>query len=139
MEAHGQAAPSASVCAADLLRRPGLSYDDLAGVDPGYVPLPLPVREQVDIALRYEGYIDKECRQVEAFRKAEDQLLPQGFDYHTLSGLRIEARQKLSAHQPRSLGEPGGFPASRRGISRCLWCGWPGESRLPAPEPACRP
>ncbi|HIU15031.1 MAG TPA: tRNA uridine-5-carboxymethylaminomethyl(34) synthesis enzyme MnmG [Candidatus Ventricola intestinavium] len=107
MEAHGQAAPSASVCAADLLRRPGLSYDDLAGVDPGYVPLPLPVREQVDIALRYEGYIDKERRQVEAFRKAEDQLLPQGFDYHTLSGLRIEARQKLSAHQPRSLGEAG--------------------------------
>ena len=53
------------------------------------------------------GYIDKERRQVEAFRKAEDQLLPQGFDYHTLSGLRIEARQKLSAHQPRSLGEAG--------------------------------
>ena len=57
------------------------------------------------MTLRYEGYLEKERRQVEAFRRAEDTLLPQGFDYMTLSGLRIEARQKLTAHQPRSLGE----------------------------------
>ena len=59
----------------------------------------------MNISLRYAGYIEKEHRQVEAFRQAEDQLLPQGFDYMTLDGLRIEARQKLTAHQPRSLGE----------------------------------
>ena len=63
------------------------------------------VLEQVEVTLRYEGYLEKERRQVEAFRRAEDTLLPQGFDYMTLSGLRIEARQKLTAHQPRSLGE----------------------------------
>ena len=105
MAAHGQAEPSGSVCAADLLRRPGITYADLEGIDPNYVPLSPQVCEQVDISLRYEGYIDKERRQVEAFRRAEDRLLPQGFDYGELSGLRIEARQKLSAHQPRSLGE----------------------------------
>ena len=107
MASHGQAEPSGSVCAADLLRRPGITYEDLAGIDPNYVPLSPQVCEQVDISLRYEGYIDKERRQVEAFRRAEDRLLPQGFDYGELSGLRIEARQKLSAHQPRSLGEAG--------------------------------
>ena len=105
MTSHGQAAPSGSVCASDLLRRPGITYADLEGIDPNYVPLSPQVCEQVDISLRYEGYIDKERRQVEAFRRAEDRLLPQGFDYGELSGLRIEARQKLSAHQPRSLGE----------------------------------
>ena len=59
----------------------------------------------MDIALRYEGYLEKERKQVEAFRKNEDMLLPQGFDYMTLDTLRIEARQKLTAQQPRSLGE----------------------------------
>lgn len=105
--AHGQQAAAGSVCAADLLRRPGIFYDDLAEIDPHYVRLPSAVSEQVNISLRYAGYIDKERRQVEAFRQAEDKLLPQGFDYMTLDGLRIEARQKLTAHQPRSLGEAG--------------------------------
>ena len=77
----------------------------MAEIDPRYVRLPSAVSEQVNISLRYAGYIDKERRQVEAFRQAEDKLLPQGFDYMTLDGLRIEARQKLTAHQPRSLGE----------------------------------
>ena len=105
--AHGQQAAAGSICAADLLRRPGIFYDDLAEIDPRYVRLPSAVSEQVNISLRYAGYIDKERRQVEAFRQAEDKLLPQGFDYMTLDGLRIEARQKLTAHQPRSLGEAG--------------------------------
>ena len=59
----------------------------------------------MDIFLRYEGYLDKEKKQVENFRKNENLLLPQPFDYMTLDTLRIEARQKLTAHQPRSLGE----------------------------------
>ena len=107
LERHGQTAAEGSVCAADLLRRPGIGYADLAEIDPHYEELSPEVREQVDISLRYEGYIDKERRQVESFRRAENTLLPQGFDYMTLDGLRIEARQKLSAHQPRSLGEAG--------------------------------
>lgn len=105
--AHGQPEAAGSVCAADLIRRPGIGYADLASIDPQYTPLSAQVREQVDISLRYEGYLDKERKQVEAFRRAEDTLLPQGFDYMTLDGLRIEARQKLTSQQPRSLGEAG--------------------------------
>ena len=105
MEQHGQDPASGSVCASDLLRRPGIGYDDLASVDPAWSPLPPAVREQTEIALRYEGYIEKEQRQVEAFRREESRLLPQGTDYMKVEGLRIEARQKLSVQQPRSVGE----------------------------------
>ena len=105
MALHGQAEASGSVCAADLIRRPGIGYADLESIDPAWAPLPRETLQQVDIALRYEGYLEKERRQVEAFRRSEDMLLPQGFDYMTLDTLRIEARQKLTAQQPRSLGE----------------------------------
>ena len=103
--AHGQSEATGSVCAADLLRRPGIEYRDLEEIDPAWTPLPRAVEEQVNIFLRYEGYLDKERKQVEHFRKSEDMLLPQDFDYMTLDTLRIEARQKLTAQQPRSLGE----------------------------------
>ena len=105
MALHDQAEASSSVCAADLIRRPGIGYADLESIDPAWSPLPRETLQQVDIALRYEGYLEKERKQVEAFRKNEDMLLPQGFDYMTLDTLRIEARQKLTAQQPRSLGE----------------------------------
>ena len=103
--AHGQAEAAGSLCAADLIKRPGICYTDLRSVDPNWQSLSPAVEEQVDVMLRYEGYLDKERKQVEAFRRAETTLLPQQFDYMTLEGLRIEARQKLTAHQPRSLGE----------------------------------
>ena len=105
--AHGQSEAAGSVCAANLLRRPGIEYDDLAPILPGFAPLSPAVAEQVNISLRYDGYLAKERRQVEEFRRNEELLLPQGFDYMTLDGLRIEARQKLTAQQPRSLGEAG--------------------------------
>ena len=101
----GQTEAAGSLCAADLIRRPGICYADLQAVMTDWTPLPASVEQQVDIALRYEGYLDKERKQVESFRKAENTLLPQNFDYMTLEGLRIEARQKLTAQQPRSLGE----------------------------------
>ena len=107
LAAHGQAEADGSLCAADLIRRPGITYADLEPIDPGWVPLSPAVAEQVNISLRYEGYLEKERRQVEAFRRNEELLLPQGFDYMTLDTLRIEARQKLTAQQPRSLGEAG--------------------------------
>ena len=100
-----QTEAAGSLCAADLIRRPGICYADLQAVMTNWTPLPASVEQQVDIALRYEGYLDKERKQVESFRKAENTLLPQDFDYMTLEGLRIEARQKLTAQQPRSLGE----------------------------------
>lgn len=103
--AHNQPEAPSSVCAADLLRRPGLCYADLPEIWPDCPPLAREVEEQVDILLRYEGYIEKERKQVEAFRRNEELLMPQGFDYMQLDGLRIEARQKLTARQPRSLGE----------------------------------
>ena len=103
--AHGQTEAAGSVCAADLIKRPGITYSDLRSVLADWESLSPSVEQQVDVMLRYEGYLDKERKQVEAFRKAENALLPQGFDYMTLDGLRIEARQKLTAHQPRSLGE----------------------------------
>jgi len=105
MAAHDQGEPAGSVCAADLLRRPGIEYADLKDIDPNWQPLSRPIEEQVNIFLRYEGYLDKERKQVDAFRKNENMLLPQDFDYMTLDTLRIEARQKLTAQQPRSLGE----------------------------------
>ncbi len=105
LAAHNQAEAAGSVCAADLIRRPGIEYADLEAIDPNFMPLPREVETQVNIFLRYEGYLEKERKQVEAFRKSEDTLLPQGFDYMTLEGLRIEARQKLTAHQPQNLGE----------------------------------
>ena len=105
LAAHGQGEASGSVCAADLVRRPGIVYADLASIDPHYEALSPEIEQQVDISLRYDGYLEKERKQVEAFRRAENTLLPQGFDYTTLEGLRIEARQKLTAQQPRSLGE----------------------------------
>lgn len=103
--AHGQSEAAGSVCAADLLRRPGIVYDDLRDVWSDWQPLAPDVAEQVNIFLRYEGYLEKERKQVEAFRRNEGILLPQGFDYMALDGLRIEARQKLTRQQPRSLGE----------------------------------
>ena len=105
LTAHGQAEAAGSVCAADLIRRPGIFYADLQEIDPQWEALPAAVEQQVDIFLRYEGYLDKEKKQVENFRRNENLLLPQPFDYMTLDTLRIEARQKLTAHQPRSLGE----------------------------------
>ncbi len=105
LTALGQDKASSAVCLADLLRRPHVSYADLEGLDPAWHPLPEDVREQVEISLSYEGYIEKEKRQVEAFRKEENRLLPPGTDYMQLDGLRIEARQKLTAQQPRSIGE----------------------------------
>ena len=105
LAAHGQSEAAGSVCAADLLRRPGIVYDDLRDVWSDWQPLAPDVAEQVNIFLRYEGYLEKERKQVEAFRRNEGILLPQGFDYMALDGLRIEARQKLTRQQPRSLGE----------------------------------
>ena len=105
LASRGQEPARGSVNAADLLRRPGFSYPDLQALDPVFPDLPSSVRQQVEIALRYEGYLEKERRQVESFRREEARLLPQDVDYMAVEGLRIEARQKLNAQKPRSLGE----------------------------------
>ena len=92
---------------ADLLRRPNISYEDLAPFDTGRPSLPLAVTEEVQIQLKYAGYLARQEKQVEQFKKEEARLLPEGIDYETISGLRLEARQKLSEIRPLSIGQAG--------------------------------
>jgi len=105
LRAHGQPPAQAALTATELLRRPGLHYSHLASLDPDWFALPTQVEEQVDIAIRYQGYIDKQNAQVAQFRRAEGKRLPPGIDYAAIPGLRIEARQKLAAQRPDSIGQ----------------------------------
>ena len=89
----------------DLIRRPELSYDGLAPFDPDRPALPPLVREQVEIRIKYDGYIRRQLDDVEQFRKLEGKLLPEGIDYQSIPSLRLEARQKLDRIRPRSFGQ----------------------------------
>ena len=89
----------------DLLRRPQVSYDDLRPFDPCAPALDKAVREQVEITVKYEGYIRRQQRQVEEFEQLEKHALPDGMDYSDIQGLRLEAREKLSAVRPLNLGQ----------------------------------
>ena len=89
----------------DLLRRPQVSYDDLRPFDPGAPALDKAVREQVEITVKYEGYIRRQQRQVEEFEQLEKHALPDDMDYSDIQGLRLEAREKLSAVHPLNLGQ----------------------------------
>ncbi len=89
----------------ELVRRPELDYDKLAPIDPGRPELPDEVREQVNIQIKYEGYITRQIKQVEQFKRLEKKKLPQHFDYNEISGLRLEAIQKLNLYQPLSIGQ----------------------------------
>ena len=90
---------------ADLLRRPQVTYEDLAPFDPGRPELPQAVTEEVQIQLKYAGYLARQEKQVAEFKKEESRLLPQDMDYDSLGGLRLEARQKLSQIRPVSIGQ----------------------------------
>ncbi len=89
----------------DLLKRPELTYEMLAPLDPERPELPQSVRESVEIQIRYEGYLRMERDRVERFKKLEHKRLPSGIDYDCIRGLRLEARQKLSARRPQSIGQ----------------------------------
>ena len=89
---------------AELIRRPELNYDVLADIDPERPKLHWEVRQQVDILVKYEGYITRQEKQVRDFKKLEQKRLPENFDYTQISGLRREAQQKLNMHQPISIG-----------------------------------
>ena len=89
----------------DLLRRPQVSYDDLRPFDPSAPKLPKAVTEQVEITVKYEGYIRRQMREVEDFEKLEQRTLPADLDYTDIQGLRLEAREKLNAVKPRNLGQ----------------------------------
>lgn len=89
----------------DLIRRPELSYDIVAPLDKKKSELPYDVREQININIKYDGYIRRQLKQVEGFKKLENKKLPKDIDYDAISGLRIEAKQKLNAYRPISIGQ----------------------------------
>ena len=89
----------------ELIRRPELDYDKLAPIDPDRPKLSDDIREQINILIKYAGYISRQIKQVSHFKKLEKKLLPTDFDYNTISGLRIEAQQKLNEFQPLSIGQ----------------------------------
>ena len=88
-----------------LLKRPQLHYADLAAFDPDWPALPEDVAQQVEISVKYEGYIQRQQKQVEELRRMEAHRLPAGLDYHAIQGLRLEAREKLSEIRPANLGQ----------------------------------
>ena len=92
---------------ADLLRRPEIRYSDLLPFDPGNPGLPQAVTEEVEIQVKYAGYLLRQERQVEEFKKEESRLLPPNMDYGSIKGLRLEAQQKLDAIRPLSIGQAG--------------------------------
>ncbi len=106
MLASRESAPVAnSARLADLLRRPQVSYADIAPFDPERPTLPPAVTEEVEIQIKYAGYLARQEKQVEEFRQAETRQLPPDTDYSSIAGLRLEARQKLSDIRPLSIGQ----------------------------------
>ena len=92
---------------ADLLRRPQVTYADIAPFDPDRPALPAAVTDEVEIQIKYAGYLARQEKQVAEFKKEEARRLPEGIDYNSISGLRLEARQKLSEIRPMSIGQAG--------------------------------
>ncbi len=92
---------------ADLLRRPQVTYGDLAPFDENRPELPASVTEEVEIQVKYAGYLERQLRQVEEFKQEESRLLPPDINYEAIAGLRLEARQKLQDIRPMSVGQAG--------------------------------
>lgn len=91
----------------DLLRRPQISYDDLSPIDTGRPELPRAVLESVEIELKYEGYIRRQTADIQEMRRLEKKKLPPDIDYREISGLRLEAIEKLTKVKPESIGQAG--------------------------------
>ena len=107
LAARGSAPVANSARLADLLRRPQVTYADIAPFDPGRPELPGAVTEEVEIQIKYAGYLARQEKQVADFKKEESRLLPADIDYASISGLRLEAQEKLSAIRPMSIGQAG--------------------------------
>lgn len=90
---------------AEIICRPEFTYESIAAIDKDRPVLSEAVIEQVNISIKYEGYIERQIRQVEQFKKMERRLIPEDICYEDISGIRIEARQKLAKHRPVSIGQ----------------------------------
>ncbi len=104
LEKYGSTPIHTGVRLSELIKRPELDYEKLSILDTERLALPFDIKEQVNIQIKYEGYIKQQKKQVEQFQKMENKLLPEDLDYNTIKGLRIEAQQKLNAIRPISLG-----------------------------------
>ena len=107
LEEKGSAPVANSARLADLLRRPQVSYADIAPFDPERPPLPEAVTEEVEIQIKYAGYLARQEKQVAEFRREEARAIPEDIDYRAITGLRLEAQEKLSAIRPVSIGQAG--------------------------------
>ena len=107
LERKGTAPVANSARLADLLRRPQVSYADIAPFDPERPELSPAVTDEVEIQIKYAGYLTRQEKQVEEFKKEEARLLPDDLDYAAIPGLRLEAREKLAAIRPVSIGQAG--------------------------------
>ena len=105
LEEKGSTLLKSGTTIAELIRRPELTYEDLAPIDKERPELPWDVQEQVDINIKYEGYIRRQLKQVEQFKKLEAKKIPADLDYEKVGSLRIEARQKLEEYRPVSIGQ----------------------------------
>ncbi len=110
LTAHGQPTPANGLTPAELLRRPNITLAQVAELTPEVLNAPANAREQAEITLKYEGYLAKEEAQIHKARSMENMLLPDDTPYAEITGLRLEARQKLAAQRPRSLAAAGRIP-----------------------------
>ncbi len=102
---YGSTPLKSGITLAELIRRPELSYEAIRPLDPDRRDLPEAVGEQVNISLKYEGYIVRQQQQVEHFLKLEKKKIPAELDYQNVGSLRLEARQKLEKVRPETLGQ----------------------------------
>ena len=107
LEAKGTAPVANSARLADLVRRPQVTYADIAPFDENRPALSAAITEEVEIQLKYAGYLARQERQVAEFKKEESRLLPTDIDYHAIAGLRLEAQEKLQQIRPMSIGQAG--------------------------------
>ncbi len=105
LEEHGSVPLNTGTSLTELIRRPELDYEALAPIDSERPELPYDVIEQVNINIKYDGYIKRQVKQVEQFKKLESKKIPEDFDYDDVNSLRIEARQKLKQYQPVNIGQ----------------------------------
>lgn len=105
LEAHNSTILKTGTTLGELIRRPELTYGMLGEIDEGRPQLSEGVQEQVNINIKYEGYIKRQLKQVSQFKKLESRKIPENIDYDDISGLRIEAKQKLKLYMPMSIGQ----------------------------------
>lgn len=105
LEQYGSVPLNTGTSLSELIRRPELCYEMLAPIDSDRVELPAEVIEQININIKYDGYIKRQIKQVEHFKKLEKKRIPEDFDYDDVGSLRLEARQKLKLYKPISIGQ----------------------------------